>query len=50
MLFTLIGVGIHFFAKLSCNLLDLNFERASTLNGLALSMSLVIDKDLSIQL
>lgn len=47
-IFTL--MGIHFFTKLSCNLLDLNFERASTLNGLALSMSLVIDKDLSIQL
>ena len=41
-IFTL--MGIHFFTKLSCNLLDLNFERASTLNGLALSMSPVIDK------
>ena len=37
-------MGIHFYTKLSCNLLDLNFERASTLNGLALSISHVIDK------
>ena len=37
-------MSIHFYSKLSCNLLDWNFERASTLNGLALSMSHVIDK------
>ena len=37
-------MSIHFYSKLSCNLLDWNFERASTLNGLALSISHVIDK------
>ena len=33
-----------FFYKLSCNLVEWNFERASTLNGLTLLMSRVIDK------